>query len=112
MPHLVRLFLTPDEASTRGPTLLLLSELIASARDSTTKLSSEDVDPPLLPYKDEVLGVFSVGLKLATTRNAALSGLKIMASTKKLLSDEELGFIVHNVNEIIQGDREELYESM
>lgn len=111
MPHLVRLFLSPDEASTRTPILLLLSELIASARDSTTK-SSSDVDSPLLPYKDEVLGVFSVGLKLATTRNAALSGLKVLASTKQLLSDEELGFTVHNVDEIIEGDSEELYDSM
>ncbi|KAH9479537.1 MMS19 nucleotide excision repair protein-like protein [Psilocybe cubensis] len=112
VPHLVRLFLTPDEASTREPTLLLLSDLIAAARDSTKKSSLEDADPPLLPYKDEVLGVFIVGLKLITTRNAALSGLKVMATTKRLLSDEELGFIVHNVNEIIQADGEELYESI
>lgn len=108
VPHLVRLFLTPDEASTRASTLQLLSELITALRDSTSPSTSEEVVPSLLPYKDEVLGVFSVGLKLVATRPAALSGLNVLASTKGLLSDEELRFIVHNVDEIMEGEPHEL----
>ena len=106
MPHLVRLFHDPDEISARAPTTFLLSELIASARDSTDKAPSLEVEPPLLPFKDEVLGVLTVGSSLSATRDVALSGLKAMASTKGLLSDEELGFIVHNADQIIQKDVE------
>jgi len=102
VPHLVRLFHDPDEISARAPTTFLLSELIASARDSTDKIPPLEVEPPLLPFKDEVLGVLTVGLTLSSTRNVALSGLRAMTSTKGLLSDEELGFIVHNVDQIIQ----------
>ena len=70
---------------------------------------SEDV--PLMPYKDEVLGVFSVGLKASSSRLPTLSGLKGMITTKNLLSDEELGFIVHNVDEIIESGTDSLEES-
>jgi len=104
VPHLVRLFHDPDEISARAPTTFLLSELIASARDSMDKAPSLEVDPPLLPYKDEVLGVFTAGSSLPATRTIALSGLKALVSTKGLLSDEELGFMVHNADQIIEKD--------
>ncbi|KAF8967720.1 ARM repeat-containing protein [Flammula alnicola] len=109
VPHLIRLFHNPDEASSRPATLALLSELIGSGRDSMaqTKSKSPEVDPPLMPYKDDVLGVLSVGLTSATTRNMALSGLKAMTAIKLLLSDEELGFIVHNVDQIIEGNQDD-----
>jgi DNA repair/transcription protein MET18/MMS19 len=60
------------------------------------------VEPPLLPFKDEVLGVLTAGSSLPATRTVALSGLKALVSTKGLLSDEELGFIVHNADQIIE----------
>lgn len=103
VPHLVQLFHNPDEISARTPTTFLLSELIASARDSMDKASSLMVEPPLLPFKDEVLGVLTAGSSLPATRTVALSGLKALVSTKGLLSDEELGFIVHNADQIIEG---------
>ncbi len=68
------------------------------------KMQDPEAEPPLAPYKDEVLGVFSVGLTSATTRSMALAGLKAVVSTRGLLSDDELGFVVHNVNEIIEGN--------
>lgn len=102
VPHLVRLFHDPDEISARAPTTFLLSELIASARDAMDKEPSLKVDPPLLPFKDEVLGVLTTGASLPATRTFALSGLKALVSTKGLLSDEELGFIVHNADQIIE----------
>ncbi|KAF8159570.1 Dos2-interacting transcription regulator of RNA-Pol-II-domain-containing protein [Crassisporium funariophilum] len=113
VPHLVRLFLNPDEISTRGPTLVLLSELTTAARDAKAddKASPSEGIPALMPYKDEVLGVFVVGLGISSARSAGLSGLKAMASTKNLLSDEELGFIVHNVDQIVEGNQEEWDDS-
>lgn len=112
VPHFIRLFLDPDEASNRGPTLRLLADVIIAARDST--LLDPEVLPAqgnaaLSPYKDEVLGVFTVGLKTATIRKYALDGLKGLVTTRGLLSDEELGFIVHNVNEVLSdnGDEDE-----
>ena len=102
VPHLVQLFHNPDEISARTPTTFLLSELIASARDSMDKAPSLMVEPPLLPFKDEVLGVLTAGSSLPATRTVALSGLRALVSTKGLLSDEELGFIVHNADQIIE----------
>ncbi|KDR80617.1 hypothetical protein GALMADRAFT_240958 [Galerina marginata CBS 339.88] len=111
VPHLVQLFHSPDEASTRTPTLFLLSELITAARDSMDNPSALGMDSPLIPYKDDILGVLTVGTKLAGSRIVALEGLNSMASTKGLLSDEELGFIVHNVDEIVIGDVEEFFDA-
>lgn len=110
VPHLVRIFLNPDETLNRPPVLLLLSDLVIAARDSISNdigSSTDKPEAPLMPYKDEVLGVFTVGLKTSTSRRAALDGLKGMVTTPTLLTDEELGFIVHNVNEILQGDPDE-----
>lgn len=104
VPHFVKLFLDPDEAPNRPPTLRLLSDVVAAARDSVlgdSGVSTAEGDAPLSPYKDEVLGVFTVGLQNAATCKHALEGLKNLVTTKGLLSDEELGFIVHNVNEIL-----------
>lgn len=66
-----------------------------------------EAESPLTLYKDDVLGVLSVGLTSATTRNMALAGLKAMVSTRNLLLDEELAFIVHNVDQIIEGNTDE-----
>ncbi|KJA28181.1 hypothetical protein HYPSUDRAFT_130307 [Hypholoma sublateritium FD-334 SS-4] len=112
VPHLCRLFHNPDEISSRPATLVLLADLISAARDSMLpeKVQAAEADLPLAPYKDEVLGVFSVGLTSAITRSMALAGLKAIASTRGLLSDDELGFIVHNVDQIIEGNPSEFVD--
>ena len=69
-----------------------------------TSSPTDEAVPALHPYKDEVLGVLTVGLKAPDTAHAALNGVTGMVKTIGLLSDEELGFIVHNVNEILQLD--------
>ncbi|KAI0310724.1 ARM repeat-containing protein [Amylostereum chailletii] len=109
VPHLVKLFLNPDELPNRGPTLKLLSSLIAAIRDSTLKarISPEAGHTSLAPYKDEVLGVLVTGLKVPSSVQPALEGLKAMVTTPGLFEDEELGFVVHNVNDIITGERED-----
>ncbi|KAI0940934.1 hypothetical protein AcV7_003173 [Taiwanofungus camphoratus] len=105
VPHLVKLFLDPDEAPNRAPVLSLLSDSVAAARDSMStdaeiRLAGSDI--PLSPFKDEVLGVFTTGLKTPSSAQSALNGLKGMVTTRGLLTDEELGFVVHNVNGLLQ----------
>lgn len=115
VPHLVKLFLSPDEIPNRPQILVLLADLVIAARtpasqedqDKRDADSTDTAEVPLSPYKDEVLGVMTVGLKNAGSRRPALAGLKAMVTTKSLLSDEELGFIVHNVNEVLQADGDE-----
>lgn len=109
MPHLIRLFHNPDETSARPATLVLLSDLLAAARD--TPLEAESEGPLVAAFKDELLGVFSVGASSPTTRNMALSGTKVLVTTKGLLSDEELVFVVHKVNDILDGPAEEVDEA-
>lgn len=78
----------------------MLGELVEAARNSTVAAHTEE--PPLSVFKDEAMGVYTVGLKTPASRGPALEGLKSMVKTSGLLTDEELGFIVHNVNEILQ----------
>ncbi|TFK51878.1 ARM repeat-containing protein [Heliocybe sulcata] len=98
VPHLTALFHNPDEASNRRPTLALLSDLIKAARDSTLD-STPGVK--LTAFKDDLLGIMTVGLKSESSCTASLDGLKAMVTTNGLITSEELGYVVHNVNEII-----------
>ncbi|KAI0794485.1 ARM repeat-containing protein [Fomes fomentarius] len=117
VPHFVKLFLNPDELPNRAPTLRLLADLVEAARESTTSPSSysdpeilPDADEgsvPLSPYKDEVLGISTVGLKTPASAYPAIDALKSMVRTHGLLTDEELGFVVHNVNEVLDKDEDE-----
>lgn len=105
----MKLFHNPDELPNRAPTLRLLADLIEAARKSTAEdpeVLPEEGNVPLSPYKDEVLGVLTVGLKTASAL-PAIDGLKSMVRTGGLLTDEELGFVVHNVNDILQKDEDE-----
>ncbi|KAI0282989.1 ARM repeat-containing protein [Russula brevipes] len=106
LPHLTGLFVDPDELPNRGPVISLLSSLIAAARDSTVKAASVE-EIPLFPFKDEVLGVLVTGLKTQSSLPPAIEGLNGLVTTPGLLDDEEMGFVVQNVNDVIssqQGD--------
>ena len=104
VPHLVKLFLDPDEVQNRGAVLQLLADLITAAQTASTVGGVDpEVTPALAPYKDEVLGVLTVGLKVPSGCRHALAGLLGMATTANLLTDEELGFVVHNVSEVLMG---------
>ena len=99
----MRIFADPDEVANRAATLAHLSNVVYAARDK----SSADPEPPapiLALYKDEVLGAFTSGLKTGSSSPPALRGLDGLVTTKGLLTDEELGYIVHNVNDLLQGD--------
>ncbi|KAJ6481205.1 ARM repeat-containing protein [Mycena vitilis] len=103
VPHLLKLFADPNEVPSRQPVLLLLSDLIASARDSLKATTAPDLEAgPLAPFKDEVLGALISGLAAPATTRAALAGLTGLVSTPHLLSDAELGFVVLKVNEVLE----------
>ncbi|KAJ7694662.1 Dos2-interacting transcription regulator of RNA-Pol-II-domain-containing protein [Mycena rosella] len=111
VPHLLKLLADPNEVPTRHPVLLLLSDLIAAAREAgkadsnVISESSNDISesaPPLAPYKDAVLGALVSGVAAPATTRAALAGLTGLVSTPRLLSDAELGFVVLKVNEVLE----------
>ncbi|KAJ6480892.1 ARM repeat-containing protein [Mycena sanguinolenta] len=106
VPHLLKLFADPNEVPSRHPVLLLLSDLIAAARNSmsakSTFMSDAAPESPLAPFKDEVLGALISGVTTLTTARAALAGLTGLVSTPHLLSDEELGFVVLKVNDVLE----------
>ncbi|KAJ4000828.1 ARM repeat-containing protein [Lentinula boryana] len=113
-PYLVKLYIQPDNIAARSSILLFLSDLIAAARDSMAvnkSDESESTETPLSSYKDEILGIVSSALKVPSSRDPALACLLGMVSTDNLLTDEELGFIVHNVDEILSEDSEEVEEA-
>ncbi|KIK61642.1 hypothetical protein GYMLUDRAFT_996292 [Collybiopsis luxurians FD-317 M1] len=110
-PYLVKLYTKSDNIASRPSVLLLLSELIAAVRDSRKDEESESFELPLSPFKDEILGIVSSALRNPASRDPALACLLGMVSTKSLLSDEELGFIVHNVDEILSEDSEDAEEA-
>ncbi|KAJ7923545.1 ARM repeat-containing protein [Mycena leptocephala] len=108
VPHLLKLFADPNEVPSRHPVLLLLSDLIAAARDSVKAQSTQEApmsdssaEPPLAPFKDEVLGALISGVATLATTRAALAGLTGLVSTPHLLSDAELGFVVLKVNDVL-----------
>ncbi|KAK7040568.1 MMS19 nucleotide excision repair [Favolaschia claudopus] len=112
VPHLLKLFADPKEVPSRQPVLLLLSDIVAAARDSLRANSDQSMtdtegEPPLALYKDEVLGVLVSGLAATPTTRAALAGLTGLVSTPNLLSDAEVGFIVLKVNEVLQNSLDE-----
>ncbi|CAK5283329.1 unnamed protein product [Mycena citricolor] len=93
IPHLLKLLSEPREATARPSTFLLLSDLIAAARDSKTSALAE--------YKDDVLGALISGIGTSSTTRPVLAGLTGLVSTPDLLSDQELGYVVLKANETL-----------
>lgn len=101
------LFLSPDEISTRPAILSALSALCTAVRQlyqppSERKYSTEKL---LESYKDQLLGAFTVELKNPASTGVALAGLHQMVLIDDLLTNEEVGFVVHNTNELLQFDQ-------
>ena len=105
MPDLTKLFVDPDELPNRGPVLSLLSSLIAAARDSTVKAAGTE-EIFLLPFKDEVLGILVTGLKAQSSLRPAIEGLNGLVTTPDLLDDQEIGFVVQKVNDVISSQED------
>ncbi|KAF8489304.1 ARM repeat-containing protein [Gautieria morchelliformis] len=107
VPHLIRLFRDPAEISNRPATLAALETIIRALYDVFTAREGSDVtrsyeeEKPLDPFKDEVLGVFTVGLKADSSASSALMGLDALVKLPGLLNHDELGYVVHSINEVL-----------
>ena len=98
VPHFLTLYRDPQEAPLRPHILIGLNTVLESILTSVTS-STPDTGSPLAPYKDDVLGTFLSGLNQPTTLQTSVDGLQNLVQIKKLLSVEELSFVVHNVSE-------------
>lgn len=105
LPHLMKLFMNQDEVSNRPQVLLLLADFVNAAREPIDQRTGHEGGVPLLPYKDEILSIVSIGLKSRTSRLPALSLTMGLITAMGLLTDEELGFIVHIVNETFNSEK-------
>ncbi|KAK2463614.1 hypothetical protein APHAL10511_004365 [Amanita phalloides] len=108
VPHLVNLFMNPDEALTRPATILLLSDLVIAARDSSDSTVESKQPPILAPYKDDVFTIAMVALGGSSSRMAALFALNGLITTRALLSNDELGTVVNNLDDLLQANTDEL----
>ena len=104
VPHLIGLFQNPDEIANRDSVVSHLADLSEALRKSPLVVSGEG---NLASLKDETLSVFVAGLKVFSSRRPALRGLKSMVETEGLITDEELSFVVHNVNDVILDEEDD-----
>ncbi|KAG7093965.1 hypothetical protein E1B28_007596 [Marasmius oreades] len=108
IPYLMKQFIKPDDASVRPSVLLLVSDVLAAAREAMSHLheselveDTQNVGTILTSFKDELTSVIISGLKIPSCRQPAVACLLGLVSISDFLGEEELGFIVHNVNEIL-----------
>jgi DNA repair/transcription protein MET18/MMS19 len=109
LPPLLSLFQTTP--SSRRAVLSCLAELLNAihlaavewkvqssehASIESSKTDSGGIDS----YKDQILAILTVGLKASNTRQPAIRGLSNALDLDDFFTEEELGFIVHSVNEV------------
>lgn len=109
---LIKNFHDPDEVANRAPVVMLLTELIEACRDDATHASisqsSHSSLSPLTASKDALLGLLIVSLKAPATCLPALHGLTALVRTPKLVADDELGYIVLEVSELLRKEPDEV----
>ena len=105
IPHLVNLFVNPDEVECRSHILLLLSDIV-SATPSEFRAGQDTANntTPLIPFKDELLNIVIAGLQTPSTRCPGLTTLQRLLATRDFLTPDELSFAIHRVNEILLDD--------
>lgn len=104
IPHLIGLFQNPDEIGNRDSVISHLADLSEALRNSLLVVGGEG---NLAFLKDETLGVFVAGLKAFSSRRSALRGLKSMVEIEGMITNEELGFIVHSVDDVILDEEDD-----
>ena len=102
----MKLFRDPDELIHRPQILTLLCITVSAIAQNQPALERFGLQAQLLSYKDEVLGAFVAGLKVPSSREAALEGLKKLCEMNDVLADDEVVYVVHNINEVLIGDGE------
>lgn len=67
-------------------------------------------DRPLESHKDDVLGAFMSGMRASQTRRPALEGTLHLTRVPGCLTADELGYVTHQVNELIAESSPDLEE--
>ena len=95
--------------SNRASIVTLLTELIDASRGATHDTSVSAVSSsPLAASKDALLGLLIVSIKAPATRLPALHGLNALVRTPKLVADDEIGYIVLEISELLSGVPDEV----
>ena len=102
----MKLFRDLDEVVHRPQILTLLCVMVGAVDAKRATLEEFGFQGQLLTFKDDVLGAFVAGLKDTNSCEAALEGVKKL-SQMDVLSHEELVYVVHNINELLQSDSDE-----
>lgn len=114
IPGLTRIYAGIDDISLRPAILILLSDYIAAVRDTwaTDHSDSEKGDIPLAQYKDDIISLVSSGVTVPQCRSAGIACLLGLVSIKDFLTEDELRFIVHTANDLLQEDSSENSQSV
>ena len=102
------LYRDPDELIHRPQILTLLCIIVSAIDAERVTLEQFGLQGLLLSYKDDVLGAFISGTKNPGSCEAALEGLKKLTKMQDALSEEELVYVVHNINEVLQAEDGEI----
>ena len=106
--HLLGLYRDPDELVHRPQVLTLLCLIISAIESERMTLEQFGLQGLLLSFKDDVLGAFISGTKNPNSCEAALDGLKKLTKMQDALTDEELVYVVHNINEVLLAEEGEI----
>lgn len=103
----MKLFRDPGELVHRPQILTLLCVVVSAIDAKRTTLEDYGLQAHLLSLKDDILGAFISGMKSPSSREAALEGVKTLSRMQDVLTDEELIYVVHNINELLQSGGED-----
>ncbi|KAF8757616.1 RNAPII transcription regulator C-terminal [Rhizoctonia solani] len=107
-PFLIKQFHDPDEAAHRDPILAALRDVLHAIRELKEGPCREASLAFLKANKDTTLGALTSGLNTKVSRGSALSGLLQISYMQGVLSNEEMAFVVHKINELLGSEKDEL----
>ncbi len=94
LPFLIQRFLHPENVASRQATLTCFAQIFQALE------KTEAATTLLAPYKDQLLGAMTTGLKDRSSRDPALAAFQHSVDIPKLFTAEELQFIVHTLNDV------------
>ncbi|KDQ18893.1 hypothetical protein BOTBODRAFT_28377 [Botryobasidium botryosum FD-172 SS1] len=110
IPHLIDLFQKPDEISYRAPILACITGILMAVRDVSSGDDAQKYAKEALlnPYKEQLMGALSAGVKSGSCRRPALEGMLQLVQIPSLLTSEELSRVVNDVNELLDPSSDDI----
>lgn len=103
----MKLLRDPEEQAHRSQILTLLCIIVGAIESKLPALEEYGLQGQLLEFKDDVLGAFISGTKNMSNCEAALEGIRNLALMRDVLTEEELVYVVHNINELLQSNTDD-----